>query len=67
MWAVYDLREMWQSIGARLEQVRKTAEPGRNDVCYCVSGRKYKKVPLAELSSQLSELNQITLVNSLAK
>ena len=41
--AVYDLREMWQSIGPRVEQVRKTVEPGRNDVCYCVSGRKYKK------------------------
>lgn len=43
VWAVYDLREMWQSIGPRVEQVRKTAEPGRNDVCYCGSGRKYKK------------------------
>jgi uncharacterized protein len=43
VWAVYDLREMWQSIGPRVEQVRKTAEPGRNDLCYCGSGRKYKK------------------------
>jgi uncharacterized protein len=43
VWAVYDLREMWQSIGPRVEQVRKIAEPGRNDVCYCGSGRKYKK------------------------
>ena len=43
IWAVYDLREMWQSIGPRVEQVRKTAEPGRNDLCYCGSGRKYKK------------------------
>ncbi len=43
IWAVYDLREMWQSIGPRVEQVRKIAEPGRNDLCYCGSGRKYKK------------------------
>ena len=43
IWAVYDLREMWQSIGPRVEQVRKTAEPGRNDLSYCGSGRKYKK------------------------
>ena len=43
IWAVYDLREMWQSIGPRVEQVRKAAEPGRNDLCYCGSGRKYKK------------------------
>jgi uncharacterized protein len=43
VWAVYDLREMWQSIGPRVEQVRKAAEPGRNDLCYCGSGRKYKK------------------------
>jgi uncharacterized protein len=43
VWAVYDLREMWQSIGPRVEQVFKTAEPGRNDLCHCGSGRKYKK------------------------
>jgi uncharacterized protein len=43
VWAVYDLREMWQSIGPRVEQVRKTAELGRNDLCHCGSGRKYKK------------------------
>lgn len=43
IWAVYDLREMWQSIGPRVETVRKEATPGRNDLCYCGSGRKYKK------------------------
>lgn len=44
IWAVYDLRELWQSLGPRVQQVRKTTqEPGRNDLCYCGSGRKYKK------------------------
>ena len=44
IWAVYDLRELWKSIGPRVEQVRKTTQdPGRNDLCYCGSGRKYKK------------------------
>ncbi|MDP3700342.1 MAG: UPF0149 family protein [Hylemonella sp.] len=43
IWAVYDLREIWRSIGPRVETVRKAAEPGRNDLCYCGSGKKYKK------------------------
>lgn len=43
IWAVYDLRELWKSIGPRVETVRKAAEPGRNDLCYCGSGKKYKK------------------------
>lgn len=43
IWAVYDLRELWRSIGPRVETVRKQAEPGRNDLCYCGSGKKYKK------------------------
>lgn len=43
IWAVYDLRELWRSIGPRVETVRKTATPGRNDLCYCGSGKKYKK------------------------
>ncbi len=44
IWAVYDLRELWKSIGPRVEQVRKTTpDQGRNDLCYCGSGRKYKK------------------------
>jgi uncharacterized protein len=24
-------------------QARKTGEPGRNDLCYCGSGKKYKR------------------------
>ncbi len=43
IWAVYDLRELWQSIGPRVETVRKVETPGRNDPCWCGSGKKYKK------------------------
>jgi uncharacterized protein len=43
IWAVYDLRELWQSIGPRVETARKTETPGRNDPCWCGSGKKYKK------------------------
>ncbi|WP_114973510.1 UPF0149 family protein [Rhodoferax ferrireducens] len=43
VWAVYNLREMWQSIGPRVETVHKVATPGRNDPCSCGSGKKYKK------------------------
>jgi uncharacterized protein len=43
LWAVYDLREIWRNIGPRVVQVIKEATPGRNDVCNCGSGKKYKK------------------------
>jgi uncharacterized protein len=43
IWAVYDLRQLWKSLGPRVETVRKDAEPGRNDPCPCGSGKKYKK------------------------
>jgi uncharacterized protein len=43
IWAVYDLRELWKTLGPRVETVRKEATPGRNDLCPCGSGRKYKK------------------------
>ena len=43
IWAVYDLRELWQTLGPKVETVRKDAAPGRNDLCPCGSGRKYKK------------------------
>jgi uncharacterized protein len=42
-WAVYDLRQLWKSLGSRVEPVRKPPEPGRNDPCPCGSGKKYKK------------------------
>ena len=40
IWAVYDLRQLWQSLGPRADPVRKAAEPGRNDPCPCGSGNK---------------------------
>ena len=43
IWAVYDLRQLWKSMGPRVETVRKPLEPGRNDPCPCGSGKKYKK------------------------
>ena len=43
IWAVYDLRELWKSLGPRVETVRAVVTPGRNDICYCGSGKKYKK------------------------
>ncbi|SDO11544.1 UPF0149 family protein [Polaromonas sp. JS666] len=43
IWAVYDLRELWKTLGPKVETVRAQATPGRNDLCYCGSGKKYKK------------------------
>lgn len=41
--AVYDLYDVFQSLGPRVEPLRKASEPGRNDPCWCGSGRKFKK------------------------
>ena len=43
IWVVYDLRELWKTIGPRVETVYAAATPGRNDLCHCGSGKKYKK------------------------
>jgi uncharacterized protein len=44
IWAVYDLRAVWQSVGPRVATVRHAeAKVGRNDPCPCGSGKKYKK------------------------
>jgi uncharacterized protein len=43
IWAVYDMRQIWQSLGERVEPVRRTEVPGRNDPCPCGSGKKFKK------------------------
>ncbi len=43
LWAVYDLRSFWKSLGPRTEAIRKPAQPGRNDPCPCGSGKKFKK------------------------
>ena len=43
LWSVYDLYDLWQGIGPRVETVHKVATPGRNEPCWCGSGKKYKK------------------------
>ena len=44
IWAVYDLRAVWQSVGPRVATVRHDQPvPGRNDPCSCGSGKKFKK------------------------
>jgi uncharacterized protein len=43
IWGVYALRQVWRSLGPRVDPIRKPAEPGRNDPCPCGSGKKYKK------------------------
>ncbi len=43
LWAVYEIRDLWRSIGPRVETVRVDPSPGRNDPCPCGSGKKFKK------------------------
>jgi uncharacterized protein len=43
VWSVYDLREIWRGIGPRVETLRRADVPGRNDPCFCGSGKKFKK------------------------
>ena len=43
IWAVYELRELWRGMGPRVETVRRPPTPGRNELCHCGSGKKYKK------------------------
>jgi uncharacterized protein len=43
VWSVYDLREIWRGIGPRVETLKRADTPGRNDPCFCGSGKKYKK------------------------
>ena len=43
IWAVYDLRQLWKSLGPKVETLRKAETPGRNDPCSCGSGKKFKK------------------------
>ncbi len=43
LWAVYDIRQIWRSLGPRVGTFLKTATPGRNDPCWCGSGKKFKK------------------------
>lgn len=43
LWAVYDIRQIWHSLGPNVGTVVKAPTPGRNDPCPCGSGKKYKK------------------------
>ena len=43
IWAAYDLRQLWRSMGPRVETIVRGVQPGRNDPCPCGSGKKYKK------------------------
>lgn len=43
IWAVYDLHQLWKSMGPRQETIVKGEQPGRNDACPCGSGKKFKK------------------------
>lgn len=43
LWAVYDLHQIWRSLGPKVGTLVKAPEPGRNDPCLCGSGKKYKK------------------------
>jgi len=43
LWAVYDLYEIWHTLGPRIVTVRSTDKTGRNDPCPCGSGKKFKK------------------------
>ena len=43
IWVVYNMRQMWRSLGPRIETVHTAPTPGSNDPCHCGSGQKYKK------------------------
>ncbi len=43
LWSVYNMHEMWRTLGPKIETMHKAATPGRNDPCACGSGKKYKK------------------------
>ena len=47
IWAVYELSELWRSIGPRVKTVHRAPTPGRNEACFCGSGKKYKKCCLS--------------------
>jgi len=43
IWSAHALRRFWTMRAAKPEPIRKEATPGRNDLCPCGSGRKFKK------------------------
>ena len=42
VWALYDLRQLWKNLGPRVLP-RVSHKVGRNDLCWCGSGKKFKK------------------------
>lgn len=47
IWSAYDLRQFWrEAVSANAPPrvpIRQAAEPGRNEMCPCGSGKKFKK------------------------
>jgi uncharacterized protein len=43
IWAVYDMRQIWQSLGERGEPVRRADAPGRNATC-CSRAPRQKRI-----------------------
>ena len=43
IWGVYDLRNVWRSLGESVAPMHAVDKPGRNDPCFCGSAKKYKK------------------------
>lgn len=43
IWAVYDLRQLWRTLGPRTVPASSDRAVGRNDPCWCGSGKKFKK------------------------
>lgn len=43
LWAVYDLHQIAHSLGPRIAPVVKGDKLGRNELCSCGSGKKFKK------------------------
>ena len=42
LWAAYDLHAIGKSLGPRVPPAQ-SSKVGRNDLCPCGSGKKYKK------------------------
>jgi uncharacterized protein len=43
LWGIYDLRAIARELGPRIATVHAPPKPGRNEVCNCGSGLKFKK------------------------
>jgi uncharacterized protein len=43
IWAVYNMRDLWRQLGPRIQTHHAHATLGRNEVCGCGSGKKFKR------------------------